>query len=151
MRTLDRIVPASLAALVLLAGCTVPSIPTTGAGSATTSRPTDPAVAEACDALGAAMSKTGATLNTALQQVTTDPQKALATVQPLADDFSKAVAKIDNPTVRAQGDKAAAALNGLVAALGEAIKDSTRLPALTGAFGKVQQEFTALVTLCQGR
>jgi hypothetical protein len=149
VRTLPRVVPALVAAAVLLTGCAVPGL-TPAATPSTAGHPTDKAMAAACTAIDAALSKAGSTLGTALQQVASDPQKALATIQPLAADFGKAVEKVDNPTVRKQADKVVAALSELASALKAAVDDSSKIPGLAVPFGKVQQELTALATLCQG-
>jgi Flp pilus assembly protein TadB len=148
VRTVPRVLPGVLAAVLLLGGCTVPTM--TVSFPTPTRTPTDKAVAEACSALGSAFSKAGTTLNTALQQMGTDPQKALQTVQPLVDDLQTAVTKVDNPTVRAQGEKTVAALQELVTALDAAVKDTSKVPGLAAPFGKVQTELTAFATLCGG-
>ena len=82
--------------------------------------------------------------------MSTDPKQALATVQPLVDDLQRAVTRVDNPTVRAQGEKTVIAVRALVTALGEAINDPSKIPALAGPFGTVQAELAAFGTLCSG-
>ena len=57
MRTVPRALPGLLAAALLLGGCAVPPIPVNYPSP--TSTPTDKAVAEACSALGDAVSKAG--------------------------------------------------------------------------------------------
>ncbi len=148
MRTVSRVLPGVLAAVVLLGGCTAPSV--TISFPTPTRTPTDKAVAEACTAVRTAFNNAGATLNTALQQMSTDPQKALATVQPVVAELERAVTKVDNPTVRAQADKTVAALNDVVTALQAAVQDPSKITGLAAPFGKVQTELTAFGTLCGG-
>lgn len=146
MHTVPRVLPGVLAAVVLLGGCTAPTVTVSFPTPSTT--PTDKAVAAACTALRSAFDKAGTALSTAMGQMSSDPQKALETLQPVLADLEKAAKKADNPTVRAQADKTVAALQELVTALTEAVNDPAKIPGLAAPLVKVQTEVAAFTALC---
>jgi len=146
VHTVPRVLPDVLAAVLLLGGCTAPTV--TVSFPTPSKTPTDKAVAAACTALRNAFDDAGTSLNTVFEQLTTDPQKALSTLQPVLADLEKAAKKVDNPTVRKQADKTVAAFQELVTALTAAVNDPTKIPGLAAPLAKVQTELAAFGALC---
>jgi hypothetical protein len=151
---------AVVAAALALTGCgslpSLPGLPTSSAPATSAPASSAPAggseqsVDEACTSLSSTMGTATDTLQTALADLGNDPAKAVAALQEFAGSLAGAAADVENPEVRAQVDKAVAALNELVTAIQAGIEDPTKLTEVMAGVGKVQAELTAIGTVCSG-
>jgi hypothetical protein len=145
-----------VAALVLLSGCAAAggapsaSVPATTVASSSAPAASDQSKLEACDDLAATMEAASTTLSDSMQLVASDPQKALTALTLFNTSLQSAVAKVSNPEVKAQGEKAVAAIKELTDALDTMIKNpaGAKPEALTGALTKMTTELTAIGTVC---
>lgn len=151
---------AGLAAALALTGCgslpSLPGVPTASAPATSAPASSTPAggagqsVDEACTTLSSTMSTAADTLQTALADIGNDPQKAVVALQDFAGSLASAAADVENPEVRAQVDKAIAALNDLVAAIQAGIEDPAKVTEVMAGAGRVQTELAAIGTVCSG-
>jgi hypothetical protein len=149
---------AAVAGLVLLAGCSGPSTAPTSAPAASTASSSAPAtsgssgqsVTDACTALATTMNESATTMQEAMSDIGTDPQKAVKALQGFKDTFEQAVAKVDNAEVRAQADKALAATKEMVSAIEAVTKDPTKVAGVSDALTAFQEEMTKIGTVCGG-
>jgi hypothetical protein len=149
---------AAVAGLVLLAGCSGLSTAPTSAPAASTASSSAPAtsgssgqsVTDACTALATTMNESATTMQEAMSDIGTDPQKAVKALQGFKDTFEQAVAKVDNAEVRAQADKALAATKEMVAAIEAVTKDPTKVAGVSDALTAFQEEMTKIGTVCGG-
>ena len=157
MRT--PIIASVAVALILLSGCASADL-TPSAASPAASTPTASAAAdstgqslsEACDAIGTTMDDAAKPLDAAMTGLATDPKKSLAALRTFTTTLETAVAELGNPEVKAQGEKAVAAMNGLNAALEDIIKHPAKAKTkdLKAALATVETELTAIGTVCGG-
>jgi soluble cytochrome b562 len=132
---------AAVAGLVLLAGCSGSSTAPTSAPAASTA---------SCTALATTMNESATTMQKAMSDIGTDPQKAVKALQGFKDTFEQAVAKVDNAEVRAQADKALAATKEMVSAIEAVTKDPTKVAGVSDALTAFQEEMTKIGTVCGG-
>ena len=159
MRT--PILAGVVAALFLLPGCaaagtapsaSVPATSTVASSSAPDVADADQSTLEACDALGATMEEATTTLNDSMKLFASDPKKALAALTSFTTTLKSAVAEVTNPEVKAQGEKAVAAMKEVTDALDDVITDpaGAKQEAITAALAKMSTELTAIGTVCGG-
>lgn len=149
---LVRVALGLVATLALLTGCSAltSTTPTTSPAASAPQGGSDQSVAGACESLGSAMGEAADTFQSALGELGTDPQQALSALQEFATSLKDAAATVQNPQVKAQVDKAIAALNDLTAALEAGIKDPLKMTEVLGTISAVQEELTAIGTVCAG-
>ena len=141
---------------VLLAGCTAPATTAPATSAPATSAPATSAPAaggsliEECAELSAQMSTAAATMQSAMADLSTDPDKAVSAMQEFAESFEAAAAKVTNPELKAQADKAVAALGEMIDGLKAIIKDPSKAADLTETMTKFQEETTAIGAVCGG-
>ncbi len=151
-----RVRLAAVAGLVLLAGCSGPSTAPTSAPAASAPAASAPAgssdqsLLDACTTLSASMNDATATMNSALADIGKDPDKAVKALRAFQDTFDQSVAKVTNPELRAQADKALAATKGMVSALEAITKDPTKLAGFSDTMAKFEDEMTKIGTVCAG-
>lgn len=168
MRT--PIIAGIAAALVLLTGCTsaaapssTPSpAPTSAAPTAspTSAAPTASATADSddltkaasCLEIGKTANDAATTLNAALADIGTDPKKSLTALQEFSKTLKASIAKLEDPAVKAQSEKAVAAVDETTAALEKLIKNPTAdgLKKLQEPLARVDTEFNDIGTVCGG-
>jgi hypothetical protein len=95
------------------------------------------------------VSKSATNLAASFGQISSNPEKAIAGLQSLADAFDSGLSTVGNGAVRAAGAKADASLKEMItqvkAVIGTPSADTTRLKAAVAA---VQADFTAIGTVC---
>jgi hypothetical protein len=158
------------ATLVLLTGCTSAAAPSStpspaatsaspaaGATSAapTTSASTDSdelTKAASCLEIGKTANDAATTLNAALADMGNDPKKSLTALQEFSKAMKASIAKLEDPAVKAQSEKAVAAVDETTVALEKLIKNPTAdgVKKLQEPLAKVNTEFTAIGTVCGG-
>lgn len=164
MRTLARTSIGIVTGFLLLSGCSslggvIPgggssaSSAASPAASEATSAPasggsSDQSAADACLAIGSAMSEAGNTLQDAAQDFGSDPEKAVKALNEFKDSFVKASAKVDNPEVKAQVQKATDALTDMITKLEAGLNDPLKMTEAMSAMSTFQQEVTAISSLC---
>jgi len=160
MRT--PILAGIVAAFLMISGCaSAPAAPATvpaGSTSATASATAkaeevevaDQSVLEACDAIGTTMDGAATAMAAAMKTFESNPTKAVAALSSFNTTMDAAVAKLGNPEVKAQSEKAVAAMKGFTKALDDVLKHpaNAKEATLTSAMTKVDTEFTAIGTVC---
>lgn len=164
----NTLIAGIVAGLAILTGCTAPVAPsatasssasqTSPAASATSATPTESATADsddltkaaACLEIGNTANSAAATLNAALKDIGSDPKKSLTALQEFSATMKASIAKVNDPEVKAQSEKAVAAVDEVTAALEKLIKHPTAeaLTKLQEPLTKVDAEFTAIGTVC---
>jgi hypothetical protein len=149
-----------VAALVLFPGCTAATVTTPEVSAPAKSTPAASATAdssnqsllEACDVLGTTMDKGAKTLDAAMKTMGSDPSKSVTALSSFATSMETTVAKLGNPDVKAQGEKAVTALKGVITALDQVVKHPAKasMKTLQGPLAKMKTEFTAIGTVCGG-
>ena len=157
MRT--PIIASIATALVILSGCASSAAPSSvaspAAGTTTASAVADSSeqsLSDACDEIGTTMDDASKTLDAAMKTIGSNPDKSLTALTSFTTTMETEVAKLGNPDVKAQGEKAVAALKGVTAALQDVVKHPSKasMTKLTGPLAKLDAEFTAIGTVCGG-
>ena len=157
------------ATLILFTGCTSVAAPSSSSSpaasqpapsaSATSAAPTASATTEsdltraaACLEIGKTANEAATTLNAALKDIGSDPKKSLSALKEFSKTMNASIAKLEDPAVKAQSEKAVAAVDEVSAALEKLIKNPTAdaLNKLSEPLAKVDAEFTAIGTVCGG-
>ncbi|PFG16057.1 hypothetical protein ATK74_0586 [Propionicimonas paludicola] len=126
--------------------------PTSAAPSASATAESDLTRAAACLEIGKTANEAATTLNTALKDIGSDPKKSLSALKEFSKTMNASIAKLEDPAVKAQSEKAVAAVEEVSAALEKLIKNPTAdaLNKLSEPLAKVDAEFTAIGTVCGG-
>lgn len=165
MRT--PIIAGIVAGLALLVGCTAPASPSapapastspavsatpaTSSASATTASD-DAARTTSCLDIAKSTNDAATAMEAALKDIGSDPKKSLAALQEFSASMKTTIATLKDPQVKAQSEKAAAAVDEVSTALEKLIKNPTAdaLTKIQEPLAKVNTEFTAIGTICGG-
>jgi hypothetical protein len=150
MSNLPRTAVATLltgAALALaLTGCTASGSAGAGASAPAASAQTK---AAACRSLESSLRASTTDLAASFGEIGTNPDKAIAGLQAVADAFDTGLKKVSNAEVKRAGSTADGSIKAMIvqvkAVIGNPSADSTKLKAV---FTDVQTEFTAIGKLC---
>ncbi len=146
-----------VAALVLLPGCAAAagaapsaSVPATSVASSSAPAASNQSKLDACNELAATMEDAAKTLNDSMKVMSSDPAKAVTALSSFNTSLEAAVAKVSNPEVKAQGEKAVAAIKELIDALDVMVKNpaDAKPETVSGALAKMTTELSAIGTVC---
>jgi len=153
LTTVLRTAVTGTALVLALAGCTASG---SGASSPAASAPAASAPAAsaqtkvaACKSLETSVSSSTAELASSFGEIATNPDRAIAGLQSVADAFDAGLKKVSNAEVKKAGTAADDSIKEMImqvkAVVGTPSADTTKLKA---AVTDVQAEFTAIGKLC---
>ncbi len=156
MASLRHFAAAATVGLLLLAGCTAPtSAPTTAPPTTTapvTESPSTDAktsVAEDCAVLGVSMQEAVATLQSAMTELASDPDKALTALEDFHGSFAESIGGVSSPELKAQANKALDAMKLMVDTLKAGLKNPTKLVGIDAVIADFEEQMTAIGTVCE--
>lgn len=154
MASLRHFAAAATVGLLLLAGCTAPaSAPTTAPPTTTVaeSPSTDAktSVAEDCAVLGVSMQEAVATLQSAMTELASDPDKALTALEDFHGSFAESIGGVSSPELKAQANKALDAMKLMVDTLKAGLKNPTKLVGIDAVIADFEEQMTAIGTVCE--
>jgi uncharacterized lipoprotein YmbA len=110
----------------------------------------DQSVADACNELQSTLSESATALQDGMSEFANDPQLAVDSLTEFAGEFGAVRDSLGNAEVKAQADKAGAALDEMIVALESGVADPAAfdLTAFTETATNVQTELAAIGEVC---